>query len=43
MGTDNDVSTRRAQEELGWETRVPWEEARAAIEIWVREEYKPPK
>jgi len=36
MGTDNDGSNRRAKEELGWKTR-------AAIEIWVREEYKPPK
>lgn len=27
MGRDLDVSTRRAREELGWSTRVPWEEA----------------
>ncbi len=43
MGRDLDISTRRAEEELGWKTRVPWEEARAAIEKWVREEYNPPK
>lgn len=39
MGRDLDVSSRRAREELGWRTRVSWEEARAAIETWVREEY----
>ncbi len=43
MGTDNDVSNRRAKEELGWSTRVPWEEAKKVIEKWVREEYRPPK
>ena len=43
MGRDNDVSNRRAREELGWSTRVSWEEAWAAIEKWVREEYSPPE
>ncbi len=42
-GRDNDVSNRRAKEELGWRTRVPWEEAWSAIEKWVREEYVPHK
>lgn len=39
MGRDNDVSNRRAKEELGWRTRIPWEEAWATIERWVKEEY----
>jgi nucleoside-diphosphate-sugar epimerase len=43
MGRDNDVSNRRAKEELAWKTRVPWEEARGIIEKWVRDEYNPPK
>lgn len=43
MGRDLDVSNRRAKEELGWKTRVTWDEARAAIETWVRDEYQPPK
>jgi nucleoside-diphosphate-sugar epimerase len=43
MGTDNDVSNRRAKEELGWKTRVPWDEAKVVIEQWVHDEYKPPK
>ncbi|MDD5668140.1 MAG: NAD-dependent epimerase/dehydratase family protein [Actinomycetota bacterium] len=43
MGTDNDVSNRRANEELGWKTRIPWEEAKKIIEKWVHENYKPPK
>ena len=42
-GRDNDVSNRRAKKELGWKTRVSWEEAKEAIEKWVREEYKPSK
>ncbi len=40
LGRDLDVSNRRAREELGWKTRIPWEEAQAAIERWVRTEYK---
>lgn len=43
LGRDNDVSNARAKEDLGWKTRVPWDEAWAAIEKWVREEYKNPK
>lgn len=43
MGRDLDTSTRRAREELGWRTRVTWEEARSAIADWVREEYRPPR
>ena len=43
MGRDLDISNRRAKEELGWSTRVSWDEARSAIERWVREEYKPPR
>jgi nucleoside-diphosphate-sugar epimerase len=40
MGRDLDVSSKRARDELGWETRVTWEEAKAAIEAWVRENYR---
>ena len=40
MGRDLDVSNRRAKEELGWRTRVPWEEAKATIENWVQSEYR---
>ncbi len=43
VGRDLDVSTRRAEEELGWRTRIPWEEAWGSIERWVREEYRPPR
>lgn len=41
MGRDNDVSNRRAKEELGWSTRVPWETAREVISAWVTEQYQP--
>ncbi len=41
MGRDNRVDTRRAREELGWETRIPWDQAWASIEKWVKEEYIP--
>lgn len=43
LGRDNDVGNARAKEDLGWKTRVLWDEAWAAIEKWVREEYKSPK
>jgi nucleoside-diphosphate-sugar epimerase len=42
MGRNLDVSNRRAKDELGWRTRVSWEDAKAAIAVWVREEYRPP-
>ncbi len=41
MGRDNRVDTRRAREELGWSTRIPWDQAWSSIEKWVREEYIP--
>lgn len=37
MGFDNDVDTTRAREELGWETRVGYEEAMEVVSSWVRE------
>jgi len=37
MGRDNDVDTTRARTELGWKTRVSYEEAMAEIEKWVKE------
>ena len=37
MGFDNDVDTTRAREELGWSTRVSYEEAMEAVSGWVRE------
>ncbi len=42
VGRDLDISNRRAKEELGWRTRVSWEEAWEDIRRWVLEEYRPP-
>ncbi len=39
IGQDNHVDTSRAREELGWSTRVPWEDVWAELEAWVRKEY----
>lgn len=38
-GRDYDVDTTLTRNELGWRTRVPWEEAKQNIARWVREEY----
>lgn len=35
MGYDNDVDATRAREELGWRTRVPYDEAMEAVGAWV--------
>ncbi len=37
MGRDCDVDTTRARTELGWKTRVSYEEAIREIEAWVKE------
>jgi nucleoside-diphosphate-sugar epimerase len=37
MGYDNDVDTTRAREDLGWSTRVSYEEAMAEVEAFVHE------
>ncbi|MEW6443230.1 MAG: NAD-dependent epimerase/dehydratase family protein [bacterium] len=35
IGRDNDVDTSRARQELGWRTRVPYEEAMKAVAAWL--------
>lgn len=37
IGQDNHVDTTRARQELGWRTRVPWEEVWPQIETYVRD------
>jgi nucleoside-diphosphate-sugar epimerase len=37
MGRDNDVDTSKARSELGWETRVTYEQAMKEIRAWVEE------
>ncbi len=39
LGQENHVDASRAREELGWKTRVPWEEVWAEIEEFVRKEF----
>ncbi|MBU1741269.1 MAG: NAD-dependent epimerase/dehydratase family protein [Proteobacteria bacterium] len=34
-GHDNDVDTTKAQTELGWRTRVTYEEAMSRIKVWI--------
>ncbi|MCL4558365.1 MAG: NAD-dependent epimerase/dehydratase family protein [Deltaproteobacteria bacterium] len=36
LGRDLDVDNTKAKRELGWATRVPYEDAMKAIEAWVR-------
>lgn len=38
-GRDNDVDTTRAKQELGWRTRIPYEEAMKTIGEYVRTRY----
>ena len=37
MGRDNDVDTTKARTELGWETRVTYQQAMKEIRAWVEE------
>ena len=37
MGRDNDVDTTKAQTEIGWKTRVSYEDAMNEIRKWVKE------
>lgn len=37
MGRDLDVDTARAKSELGWQTRVPYEQGMDEIHAWVRD------
>lgn len=37
MGRDNDVDTAKAQKELGWSTRISYEQALSEIRSWVDE------
>ncbi len=39
LGQENHVDASRAREELGWKTRVPWEEVWSEIEEYVRKEF----
>ncbi len=39
LGQENHIDASRAREELGWKTRVPWEEVWAEIEEFVRKEF----
>jgi nucleoside-diphosphate-sugar epimerase len=39
-GRDNDVDTTRAEQELGWKTRVPYEEAIRAIEDYAKDLFR---
>lgn len=39
-GRDNDVDTTRAKQELGWKTRVPYEEGIRAIENYAKDRFR---
>ena len=39
MGRDNDVDTTLARTELGWRTKVPYQEAIKRIGTWVKDNY----
>jgi len=39
IGHDNHVDCTRAKEELGWRTRVSWDEVWSRMERYIREEY----
>lgn len=39
MGRDLDIDNSKAKEELGWSTRVTYDEAMEEISAWVRENY----
>jgi nucleoside-diphosphate-sugar epimerase len=43
MGRENHVDCTRARKELGWSTRVSWDEAMEITINWVREVYLPGK
>lgn len=38
-GRDNDVDTTRAKQELGWRTRIPYQEAMSTIGKYIRSHY----
>jgi nucleoside-diphosphate-sugar epimerase len=37
MGRDNDLDTAKAKRELGWTTRVPYDEALRRIGAWMKD------
>jgi nucleoside-diphosphate-sugar epimerase len=37
MGRNNDLDTSKARRELGWETRIPYEEAKRRIREWLKQ------
>jgi nucleoside-diphosphate-sugar epimerase len=39
MGRDLDVDNTRAKKELGWKTRISYEEAMKTISAWIKEHY----
>jgi nucleoside-diphosphate-sugar epimerase len=39
MGRDLDVDNTKAKKELGWKTRISYEEAMKTIEAWIKENY----
>ncbi len=39
MGKNNDVDSSRSKQELGWESRVPLDQAMKEIEDWVQTDY----
>jgi len=41
MGRDNDVDTALARTELGWRTRISYDEAMQKIGDWVKATYGP--
>jgi 2-alkyl-3-oxoalkanoate reductase len=38
MGRDNDIDNSKAKRELGWKTRVPYDEALRRIGAWIKKE-----
>ncbi len=41
MGLDNEVDSRLARLELGWESRIPQDQAMERIKSWVETCYRP--
>jgi len=39
MGRDNDVDNKKAKKELGWKTRVSYEQAMENIGAWVKKNF----
>jgi nucleoside-diphosphate-sugar epimerase len=37
MGRNNDLDTSKARRELGWKTRIPYDEAKQRIRKWMKQ------